>query len=571
MTSHQKEALDFISQREADATPQPFSLWRRHTDTFQRQYYQNLVLGYRRSQLPDENFGGIIADEMGLGKTLTMLSAIFMSKGRGSQRIYRNVQTGRLGVSQLSTAATLVIVPSALVLENWIEEAQRFVIHLLQRLSVSWKCTGVFRYRMKPVQQNYKFLESDVVLTTYATLTSDYRRGTSTLSNVHWLRIVLDEAHSIRHQRTKQFYAVSALSAEYRWCLTGTPIQNQLDDLGALVRFLRIPMFDQPSSFQTSISRPIERGNSTGADRLRHLLKAVCIRRKKDRLNLPEPEELTQHVDMTQEETAEYSRIGQHYRQAIDDAVSGISKSKEYNGLFQAILQLRIFCNHGTLTWENSNSQTTSSSADETLALLQQTDQAICDHCSCDIATVGEDGDGQSAHFTLCSHLLCQGIVFSCWKKTIHLAGSFLAAHGISTVTVDGSMTLTERQTALERFRKDSNVNVLLMTLGTGAVGLNLTVATRIHILEPQWNPLQESQAIGRAIRLGQKKQVTVVRYIARNSVETYIQCRQSKKLYLARLGWDAEDETEEAKLKKLADLKSLLSLETGTEVPMVR
>lgn len=171
-------------------------------------------------------------------------------------------------------------------------------------------------------------------------------------------------------------------------------------------------MFDRSSSFQTSISRPIEHGDSIGAYRLRHLLKAVCIRRKKDRLNLPEPEELTQQVDMTEEETAEYSRIGLQYRQAIDDAVSGISKSKEYNGLFQAILQLRIFCNHGTLTWENSNSQTiSSSSADETLALLQQTDQAICNHCSCDIAAVGEDGDGQSAHFTLCSHLLCQGCV----------------------------------------------------------------------------------------------------------------------------------------------------------------
>lgn len=171
-------------------------------------------------------------------------------------------------------------------------------------------------------------------------------------------------------------------------------------------------MFDQSSSFQTSISRPIEHGSSIGADRLRHLLKAVCIRRKKNRLNLPEPEEVTQNVEITQEEVAEYSRIGLHYRQAIDNTVSGISKSKEYNGLFQAILQLRIFCNHGTLTWENTNSQTTSSSsADETLALLQQTDQAICDHCSCDIATVGEDGDGQSAHFTLCSHLLCQGCV----------------------------------------------------------------------------------------------------------------------------------------------------------------
>ncbi|KAF4535902.1 P-loop containing nucleoside triphosphate hydrolase [Lasiodiplodia theobromae] len=320
LESHQKEALDFIFQREAEATPQPFSLWRPHTDKFQRQYYQNLVLGYRRAQLPDENFGGIIADEMGLGKTLTMLSAIFMSKGCGRQCIYRNVQTGPSGIPQRNTAATLVIVPSALILENWIEEAH---------------------------------------------------------------------------------------------------------------------------SFQTSISRPIERGNSIGADRLRHLLKAVCIRRKKDRLNLPEPEELTQHVDMTQEETAEYSRIGQHYRQAIDDAVSGIT---------------------------------------------------------------------------------------------------------------------------LERFRKDSNVNVLLMTLGTGAVGLNLTVATRIHILEPQWNPLQESQAIGRAIRLGQKKQVSNIRFIS------YIQCRQSKKLYLARLGWDAdEDETEEAKLKKLADLKSLLSLENGEEVPTAR
>lgn len=167
-------------------------------------------------------------------------------------------------------------------------------------------------------------------------------------------------------------------------------------------------MFDQPSSFQISISKPIEHGSSIGAERLRHLLKAICIRRKKDRLNLPEPQELTEHVDLTQEEIAEYSRIGLYYRQTIDDAVSGISRSKEYNGLFQAILQLRIFCNHGTLTWEGSSSQTASSSADETLALLQQTDQAVCDHCSCDIASVGEDGGGPLTRFMLCSHLLCQ-------------------------------------------------------------------------------------------------------------------------------------------------------------------
>ncbi|EON69661.1 hypothetical protein W97_08942 [Coniosporium apollinis CBS 100218] len=100
------------------------------------------------------------------------------------------------------------------------------------------------------------------------------------------------------------------------------------------------------------------------------------------------------------------------------------------------------------------------------------------------------------------------------------------------------------------------------MTLGTGAVGLTLTVASRIHIVEPQWNPSIESQAIGRALRLGQEKQVTVVRYIMKNTVEQYVQSRQSRKLQLARLGWDANsDDPEEDKLKTLMDLRSLLEL----------
>lgn len=165
-------------------------------------------------------------------------------------------------------------------------------------------------------------------------------------------------------------------------------------------------MFNQPSSFQASISRPVEQGNFIGADRLRKLLGAICIRR-----NLPEPEEVTEYVDSTPEEAAEYSRIGLLYRQSIDDVVSGISQSNEYSGLFQTILQLRIFCNHGTFTCDSPRTSPTTSSTDETFTLLQQNDQAICAHCSCDVTSIGEDENGQTGVFTLCSHLLCQGCV----------------------------------------------------------------------------------------------------------------------------------------------------------------
>lgn len=616
---HQREAVDFVVQRESPDMPEPFLLFKRCVDAQNRKYYEHIVAGCRQPQRPTEDFGGIIADEMGLGKTLTMISAIVMTLDRARGFAGQDARPGGSIGAMERTRATLVICPSVLLMDGWLAEVSGHVAPEFL------KCT---RYHGASKATKAEMVQSDIVLTTYATLTANSSKS-NTLHNIHWFRIVLDEAHSIRHQQTKQFRAVVALSARHRWCLTGTPIQNVLNDLGALVRFLRVPQLERSSDFRNHVSGPIENGRKVGLLRLRALLRCICLRRTKDLLKLPEPDERIERLRLTEEERARYCRIGDEHRQAIDEALSGRNPTEAYRGLFSAILRLRIFCNSGIFGHDSCSAlDQIGSTEDESLWLLEQGDRAICAYCSCDVSSVGEQEAPNPGMFLDCSHLLCLGcvfqskqssscgglvpcpvchtlcpvrglqqehgsrsevppselrgygsklealaqdvllhgtekcIVFSSWKKSIQLASSCLTAHSIPNCVVDGSMTLPERRQQLLLFQHDANIPALLMTLGTGAVGLNLTVASRIHILEPQWNPSVEKQAIGRAMRLGQEKKVTVVRYVVQDTVEQYIQTRQKKKLYLAQLGWGADtDESEDDKLKKVKDLKALLSV----------
>ena len=146
-------------------------------------------------------------------------------------------------------------------------------------------------------------------------------------------------------------------------------------------------------------------------------------------------------------------------------------------------------------------------------------------------------------------------IVFSSWKKTLVLAGELLSYNSIQYSIIDGSLTLTERLNILKDFRSPNGTNILLMTLGTGAVGLNLAIASRIYLLEPQWNPSIESQAIGRALRLGQKDNVTIIRYIMKNTVEeSNVLSRQKKKLDLAGGGFGNSKETASGQHQAMLD-----------------
>jgi SWI/SNF-related matrix-associated actin-dependent regulator of chromatin subfamily A3 len=176
-----------------------------------------------------------------------------------------------------------------------------------------------------------------------------------------------------------------------------------LNDLGALVRFLRVPQMDGQPDFLNYVAGPIERRQAFGLERLRNLLQCICLRRTKDILQFPEPDTRIELVQFTQEERTRYCRIGEEHRKAIDQAIERRNCRDASSGLFRAIMRLRIFCNSGLCGDSRNNESTT----DESLSLIEQEGQASCSYCSCDITSVGEQGSASSYVLLSCSHLLC--------------------------------------------------------------------------------------------------------------------------------------------------------------------
>ncbi|KAF5558575.1 SNF2-related [Fusarium mexicanum] len=386
------------------------------------------------------------------------------------------------------------------------------------------------------------------------------------------------------NRRTNQFKAVAALSAKHRWCLTGTPIQNSMEDLGALVSFLRVPVLENAPTFYRFITSPAT--SSSSRDRfknLRTLLETICLRRTREILPLKPPVTDVREVLLTDSERQEYNNLIQEGKTQLDMITSGHSKRKVSSVVLQSILKLRLFCNNGR-SIDNQQFEVTGlpSDPDEALAYLQQHERNICAICSVTIYSIdnsdktdacqqegepelpgvgplqdgqastgisGQTGGGHpmdnypSKLLRLLEDIRQYNtqkiIVFSCWKKTLFLISALLSHHSIRYGIIHGSRTLTERTKALKEFQSKTGPTILLMTLGTGAVGLNLAVASRIYLLEPQWNPSIEEQAIGRALRLGQESQVVVVRYITAKTVEQAdVVFRQRRKLQLVGGGF---------------------------------
>ncbi|KAJ4192941.1 hypothetical protein NW759_016623 [Fusarium solani] len=273
--------------------------------------------------------GGILADVMGLGKTLTMLGAI----------VYSRHLNDRLNTSSNSMAelqdSTLIVLPSRQVLDVWNNEIER-------RFRPQTLRTAIFHGNRR-AKEGQLLLESDVVLTTYHTLENDSSRA-KILQSVKWTRVVLDEAHQIRNPSTKFFKAVAALESEARWCLTGTPIQNSLDDLRSLLKFLRFEPFCQPRVLEEHIVRPMrkdpEPGSST-ARNLRVLLKASCLRRTQALLQLPTVTAREVLVTPTVAEKARFTQILEQCRADFDLMAGKETCRKKPNVLFSAVMKLR--------------------------------------------------------------------------------------------------------------------------------------------------------------------------------------------------------------------------------------
>lgn len=212
---------------------------------------------------------------------------------------------------------------------------------------------------------------------------------------------------------TKLFQAVSMLSGRFRWCLTGTPIQNSIEDLASLVTFIRSYPLSGIAEFRKHIISPVIKQTSEGFDNIRVLLDSICLRRTKKLLNLPTTTYQDRYIDFTAAEKAFYTEIQATLITAIKMHDSSARSSKNYFGVFQLQLQLRRLCNHGTYQKELSKSLQHDIEFDpeEAFELLRKTRKAKCTYCNVSIASVECFTDKMTGKLTICGHLLCSNCI----------------------------------------------------------------------------------------------------------------------------------------------------------------
>lgn len=220
-------------------------------------------------------------------------------------------------------------------------------------------------------------------------------------------------AHIVRRMSTKLFQAVSQIDARYRWCLTGTPIQNSLEDLAALVAFIRCSSLDTLPDFRKHVISPLLRGTDEEGSHLRTLLDSVCLRRTKKVLNLPEIIDQDRYVQFSPAEKTFYEEMQAEMVAAVKRQDSHARNSKDYFGIFQLQLQLRRLCNHGTYqrAFSASSKDNTQFDPAQALDLLRQKRKAKCVYCKVPIEEVEGIDDQTKGNFTTCGHLICSDCV----------------------------------------------------------------------------------------------------------------------------------------------------------------
>ncbi|RYC58778.1 hypothetical protein CHU98_g7434 [Xylaria longipes] len=461
--------------------------------------YINGINGSYQNIPPPNWNGGILADDMGLGKTLQMISLIAADK-----YFQQQPQEAQHVSAAGPHMATLVVVPFSLI-------------------------------------------------TTYQTVQSKYKRHSSNSGSLfghQWRRIILDEAHNIRN-KTVTSSAVSELKAVSRWAVTGTPIQNSLADICGLLSFLRFRPYDSTKSFDEDIIECFRRGNiEEGTRRLKALCQPIMIRRPKSVIVLPTRQDLIKEVDFSADERQEYQKVEASFQKVACNADEFSSEAQGSMSAIQLINKLRLVCNLGvcstarTLPIGEQTNLTTpeiEDSAETIIASEVALGSAGCEECHeiIDILDTGiTTGIAPYAYYSQCCRLYCSSlsVVFSFWTSSLTMAQKALTTAGIRCVRIDGSISLINREKVLQEFNEDEGIKVILVTISCGGVGLDLTAASRVHLLEPQWNPAVEDQALARVHRMGQHRPVVTIRYVMKNSIEESITSLKGKKRLLADL-----------------------------------
>ncbi|GCC38705.1 hypothetical protein chiPu_0017221 [Chiloscyllium punctatum] len=443
--------------------------------------------------------------------------------------------------------STLIVCPLS-VLSNWIDQFER---HLCPDVKLN-----MYLYYGSERNKTASFLaEQDIVLTTYNTLTVDYGSGSaSPLHKVKWLRVVLDEGHTIRNPNAQQTKAALTLTAERRWVLTGTPIQNSLKDLWSILSFLKLKPFTDRQWWHRTIQRPVTMGDQHGLKRLQALIKNITLRRTKASkvngkpvIELPERTVFVQHITLTDEEKQIYESVKNEGRAIIGRYFSEGSVFTHYADVLAILVWLRQLCCHPRLFANSSAVMGSSGISVEELAPQYK-------YSSCGIK--------HSWNSLLKPPGNCARVYHAELDLPIPRDRFNIRQEGFAFTRLDGSMPQKRRINAIESFQSSEpgSPTVMLLSLKAGGVGLNLTAASRVFLMDPAWNPAAEDQCFDRCHRLGQTRDVVITKFIVKNSVEENMIKIQNKKRELAAGAFGTKRQRE-IKQSRIEEIKILIDV----------
>ncbi|XP_071803107.1 helicase-like transcription factor [Asterias amurensis] len=543
------------------------------------------------------------------------------------------------GTSSKGPRPTLIVCPLS-VLSNWLNQFEEHV-----RPDVDLNLYT--HYGSDRVKSHGKLLGQDVILTTYNTLAADFKakKGNSPLHKVDWLRVVLDEGHTIRNPSALQTKAVLELKAERKWVLTGTPIQNSIKDLWALMAFLGLEPFKSNRAWwQRTIVRPINQGDKTAIDRISHLMGQIALRRTKTQkvkgellVDLPSKQVFIQHVELSVEERAVYDSMAKEGKLTIGKYFNKGALLAHYGDVLAILLRLRQLCCHPTLIAAATLKEDEDNGGESDLkkklitTLLAVLSQGADEECCICLESL------RGPVITPCAHVFCarcisdvinneamasrcplcrgniekdtlvavprqaqqeqkevidadwhssakvdavleclirerekdpatKSLVVSQFTKLLSLVEKPLRDSGFRFVRLDGSMSRKQRCEAIEAFSSTllNTPTVFLLSLKAGGVGINLTAASRVFLLDPAWNPASEDQCFDRCHRLGQTKDVVVTKFIVKNSIEERMLELQEKKRKLMASAFSNKMSADEKRQSRINDIQTLMNLDSS-------
>ncbi len=475
----------------------------------------------------DQKLGGILADEMGLGKTIQALALLAARHNR---------TPSARGPAPDQRLPSLVVCPASLM-ENWRREAARFTPEL----------QVLVHHGDRRLTEPAQFVAQDLLITSYGTLTRDDELFTAMEFDI----ILADEAQHLKNRRTQAAQSLRTLRGRGRFLLTGTPLENSLDDLRSLFEYLM-------PGFLASMPSGVRGGDRAWYDeRLRVQTAPYILRRTKLAVapELPEKIEQIIYCEPAPAQAALYRRMQEKTEQELYKlAATGASEGRLRLATLTQLLRLRQICCDPRLV--ESRSLLASDSADSSNA----TDSSPASRLLQKDTPPYQNSAKLEAFRELLAESVDEGhrmLVFSQFTSLLALLREELVAEGVVHCYLDGSMTAKARQAAVDRFQSDATVPVFLISLKAGGTGLNLTGADVVVHYDPWWNPAAEAQATDRTHRIGQTKVVTSYKLICAGTVEEKVLALQDTKRALLADVFEASDAAA-AKLG-LEDLRELL------------